>query len=222
MADEIENINKEAVKKKANGTIWQKVLWFIAFAVAFIVVKEGKQWWYGVSANNELEKIRETAAKEHPEQPISEAMRDAALKLSAEKLGKKSGAKKADTAAGQFIGYYFVNVWTRYDYCKGLGVDIGSYVEAFKVNNAKLYEKSRVIHSRGSYTADKVESETYRMLLPSMQKTIVDAMRDMAKQNNVNEVKICKVFSDRGEELANEMMLEKVSPALYKAMLEAQ
>lgn len=222
MADEIEEKNKEGAKNKTKGTIWQKIMWFIAFAVAFTAVKEGKQWWYGVNSKNNFEGMRETAAKEHPDQPISEAMRDAALKLTTEKLEKESGTKKADTAAGQFIGYYFVNVRTRYDYCKGIGVDIGSYVKAFKANNATLYEKSRVIHGRSPYTADKVELESYRMLLPTMQKTIVDAMGDMAKQSNISEVEVCKAFSDNGEELANEMMLEKVSPALYKAMLEAQ
>lgn len=215
---------------KPAKSITQKILWFVAFAVAFVAVKEIKQWYFdrqafekaGSAANQSMDEMRARAAAEHPEKPVAYAVQEEAVKRSNESLSQKSGDKKADAAAGQFIGYYMINVRTRYDYCNSLGVDISPYTNAFIAEHKDLYAKSRMIHARSPYTPDKIESAMYEQLLPTFQKTIVDAMSTIAKQNNATEKDVCVAFNTNGAELAAEMLLAKINPALNQAMLEAK
>ena len=215
---------------KPGKTAKQRVVWLISFVIAFLVVKEVKQWYFdnralenaGVAASQAMDDLRTKVAAEHPEKPVVYALQEEAVKQSAENLAKKSGDQKSDAAAGQFIGYYMINVRTRHEYCKGLGVDISPYTNAFVQENKDLYAKSRTIHARGPYTPDKVENEMYRQLMPSMQKTISEAMTAMAKQNNMTEKDVCAAFNANGVTLASEMQLSKISPALYQAMIEAK
>lgn len=208
----------------------KKFLWVVAVVAAFIAVKEGKQWWFdaramdkaGAAANKEMDDMRAKAAAEHPDKPVALAFQEEALKSTAEALAKESGDKKADTAADQFIGFYMANVRTRPDYCKALGVDISPFTNEFIAQHKDLYSKSRMIHARSPYAPDKIENEMFKQLQPTFKKTIQDDLALAAKQNNATEKDVCEVFASNGKEMAAEMHLSKLAPALYQAMVEAK
>lgn len=212
-------------KPKSSG----KFLWIVAFIGAFIAVKEAKRWWFeqqaiekaGATVEKQAEEMRQKGAEENPNNP-SEGFRQQALKQTGEDLAKNSGEKKADVAAGQFIGYYMVNTQTRYRYCKSLGVDITPFVLAFKADNKVFYEKSRAIHSRGPTDPDKIENDLYMQLIPTFNKVVKDDMEGMAKEYKVTPKDICTAFNTSGKELAAELTLAKANPALYQAMVEAR
>lgn len=204
----------------------KKILWVVAVVAAFVAVKEGKQWWFdaramdkaGAAANKEMDDMRAKAAAEHPDKPVALALQEEALKA----LAKESGDKKADTAADQFIGFYMVNVRTRPDYCKALGVDISPFTNEFIAQHKDLYAKSRMIHARSPYAPDKIENEMFKQLQPTFKKTIQDDLALAAKQNNATEKDVCEAFASNGKEMAAEMHLSKLAPALYQAMVEAK
>lgn len=215
---------------KPAKTLVQKLLWGISFAAAFVAVKEIKQWYFdnqaiekaGAAANQSMEELRAKAAADHPDQPLAYAAHEEAIRRSNETLAQKSGEQKADAAAGQFIGFYMINVRTRHDYCKALGVDISPFTNTFVAEHKELYAKSRMIHARSPYTPDKIENTMYVQLQPTLQQTISEAMTTLAKQNNVTEKDVCVAFNVNGAELAAEMNLAKVNPTLNQAMIEAK
>lgn len=207
----------------------KKILWVVAVVAAFVAVKEGKQWWFDAramdkavaAANKEMDDMRAKAAAEHPDKPVALALQEEALKWTAEALAKESGDKKADTAADQFIGFYMANVRTRPDYCKALGVDISPFTNEFIAQHKDLYAKSRMIHARSPYATDKIEN-LFKQLQPTFKKTIQDELALAAKQNNATEKDVCEAFASNGKEMAAEMHLSKLAPALYQAMVEAK
>lgn len=206
-----------------------KFLWIIVAIGAFIAVKQIKQEWYdqkaldkaGANAEQQMDAMRSQAAAENPNNP-TEALQEKLLKKSQEELAKKSGDQKADEAAGQYLGFYLINVRTRYEYCKAFGVNITPYVTAFKADNEALYQKSREIHARTAYSPDKIENELYKQVATSFHKTVSDDMQATAKEYKMTTKEVCLAFSSNAQELAKAMSLANVNPALYKAMVEAK
>lgn len=173
--------------------------------------------------NKEFDEMRARAAKEQPDRPPSYVVADEMLKKGEAKLAAATTpAKKADVAADQFIGFYFVNTKTRAAYCNTLGVDITSFVKAFAEDHAGFYQKSRQIHNRDPHGADQIEAGVYKMIEPQMQQFVAEDMKEAAKQNNVTEKRICEVFAENAREIAKEFALSAVNPTLYKAMMEAK
>ncbi len=216
---------------ESTGKTWlRKAMVILCWVVGFVAAKMIVQSYFdkqafktaGAEANKSMEELRAKAVAEHPDQPAAFAIHDEAIQRSSEELAQKSGNQKANEAAGQFIGFYMINVRTRHDYCKDLGVDISTYTKAFAAEHEALYAKSRTILGRGPYSPDKIEDMTYEQLQPILQKTISEGMATLAKQNKVTEKDICQGYSDKGAELASEMHLSKVNPALYQAMLDAR
>jgi len=90
------------------------------------------------------------------------------------------------------------------------------------MTHAQMYAKSRVINGRGPYTADKVETEVYRLLLPTFQKTINEAMTTMANEVKINETQLCQAFAENSQAVSEIFLLSKLNPVLYQAMSEAK
>lgn len=192
---------KQANFAKPSKSLVKNIGWFVAFVAAFVAVKE---------------------AKAMDDMPAALAMSKDALKQSVHSLAKESGSDKADTAAGQFIGFYLINVRSRHDYCKALGVDISAFTNEFVSEHKDLYAKSRVIHARSPYTPDQIESELFSLAQPTFKDTIGDAMSAMAKRKNMSEKDICVLFATNGKKYASEMHLSKINPTLFQAMSGAR
>ncbi|KVA47700.1 hypothetical protein [Burkholderia cepacia] len=220
--------NTNAPPKKSS---WKRrIVWLISFAVAFVAVKAYRQHIAdeealaqgAANATASMRELQDQAAKQHPEMPLGEAAREAAASQSQADLAAKSGAQKADAAAGQFLGYYLVNVRARPDYCKSQGVDITTFVEAFKQHNAAFYVKSRVINARGPYSADALEDMLYKQMGPSLEQTIRSTTEDAAARQNVSVAVVCQSLAASPEDAVQQLDLQRVNPALYQALTDAQ
>ena len=223
---------KQTSNKNGQSTVAvvKVLIWIASLAAGYFLVHEIKQRWSeqrsldkaGAIANKTFDELRDAAAKNHPDQSIAIAVQQEAIKRSEVELAKETGDNKSDAAAGQFLGFYLVNMRARSDYCKALGLDISPFTSAFERNHASLYIKSRLINSRGPFAPDRLESEMYKQLLPTFEKTIADEMRATASELKVTEADVCKLLSSNGEELAVSMQLSTVNPALSRAMIEAR
>lgn len=207
-------------KKKWIGYI----IGVLAFAIGFVVIKEAKEWYLTLESHQKLEQpmddFRAKAVAGHSDKPISVAVQEVATKQSIQSLKKKSGNDKADVAAGQFVGFYFVNVKARALYCKGHGVDISAFTNSFAKDHAELYSISRKIHNRGPMSADRVESETLAQILPTMERTIKESTEDYAKRNNMSVIEVCEALQENAVEAAKQMRLQTLNPTLYNALLQ--
>lgn len=200
----------------------------MAFAVAYYAVKGLRQDWTNKNAaergvSEAYKKIHEKAAQEHPDKPVSKALGEAASSLSQADLSSKTGAAKADTAAGQFLGYYLVNVRTRAEYCRNLGVDISPFVAAFRNHNAGLYAKTREIHSRETtISPDDLEETLYSAMKPTIERLLQDATAAVATENGITTTEVCEAFATEPALMVKELDLAKTNPTLRNALLEAQ
>ncbi|MBK3780103.1 hypothetical protein G3A43_07520 [Paraburkholderia aspalathi] len=207
----------------------RRIIGLIAFAIAFFAVRAYQQHaneealgQAAGKANASIQALQDQAEKQHPDMPLGEAARQAAASQSVAELAAKSGAQKADAAAGQFLGYYLVNVRSRPAYCQSLGVDITSFVEAFKQHNAALYTKSRVINARGPYSADALEDMLYKQMGPNLERAVGANIEDAAKRQGVTAAAVCQSVADSPAQMVQLLDLQTVNPATYQALMEAQ
>lgn len=225
--------NKEAVGgpgKKPAKSFAKRLLWAVSFVAAFAITRVVTQWYFdGQRLQNEANSssqmfntLRAKAIAEHPNQPAPYALAEEAVKASGERLSGASGESKAQEAAGQFLGFYLVNVRARREYCQRLGVDITPFVKAFSAEHKDLYEKSRKIIARGPYSPNQVEEKLYNMMQPTIQTTVGDAMRTMGSEVHASEQQVCATFNANGAKVANAFQLSTLNPALYRVMLEVK
>lgn len=208
-----------------------RIILFLISVIAILGLLLFKEWRsdqltskaVGSKASIMYDEIRDKAEANHPDKPLSESMRQEAVKKSGKDLSEKSGEDKAMSAASQFLGYYLVNVKTRYDYCKNLGVDITPFVSAFKAENKQLYEKSRAIVARGGVTSfEEIQDIYLKNSSPVISKVISDDMETAAKAHNISTKDVCGLYRSKGAELAALHKLSKRNPHVYKALVEAR
>lgn len=225
--------NKEAAgspRKKPAKSFAKRLLWAVSFIAAFAITRVATQWYFeSQRLHNEADSSRQMfntlqakAVAEHPDQPAPYALAEEAVKASGERLSGASGESKAQEAAGQFLGFYLVNVRARKEYCQRLGVDIAPFVEAFSAEHNDLYEKSRKIIARGPYSPSQVEEKLYNMMQPTIQTTIGDAMRTMGSEVHASEQQVCAAFNANGAKIADAFRLSTINPVLYRVMLEVK
>ncbi|MEK7888149.1 hypothetical protein AAB992_13595 [Burkholderia contaminans] len=210
------------------GKTARKIVSIVAFFVAFMAVKallghnarEDVLNRAAATADQKMQTLQTQAVQEHPDQALGDAMQQTVAKQAQSELSNKVGDAKADTAAGQFLGYYLVNIRARADYCKTQGVDISAFVEAFKRHNAVFYATSRTIHSRHG-SPDELESTLYKHMRPAMERTIRVSMTDYATRNNASVADLCRGFAESPEEAAQELDLSRMIPAVAQALNEA-
>ncbi|MFP6558885.1 hypothetical protein WJ542_11280 [Paraburkholderia sp. B3] len=216
---------------KPQKSPWRRrIVWFAAFVIAFVAVKSYKQHAADSEAiaqgtekaTASMQQLQSQAAQQHPDQPLGVATSNAAAAQGQARLASESGAQKADEAAGQFLGYYLANVRARFDYCKSQGVDISTFVSAFKQHNATLYEKSRVINARGPYSADVLEDTMYKQMGPTMEQMIRKNTEDLATRSNTTAAALCQALAASPVEAVNQLDLSQINPPLYQALSEAQ
>jgi hypothetical protein len=133
----------------------------LAFAVAFVLVKELKSSWVASSSMQEAGETASTAAgkairaaqsqatagKPATEFVIEKSQKEMTATLDKETTDK---TKQLVSASNFFFGAYVLNTRSRPDYCASLGVDIKSFVEAYKRQNQSVFEAAKKIQIKDS------------------------------------------------------------------------
>ena len=208
--------------------IGKKVVWVIALVAAFGAARYVKEAYTEKNAIERVEasidKLKGDAVAARPDLPPSEAVAVAAIKQAQDQDKRAqdqdkvysviSQDKKLLHAANQFIGFYYVNVKTRYEYCYKLGVDIAPFVTAFKTLHAEEFRIASDAHARKKVNTELMVSE----LEPTFWSTIDQAVLDAARQNKITPKDVCVGVAENGSALAAELSFKKMQPAGYAAL----
>jgi hypothetical protein len=121
----------------------------LAFAVAFALVKEFKTSWFasssmqeaGAGASAEAERaIRAAQSQASPDKSATEALVEEGRRDMTAALNDSATEKRKLISASKFFfGAYFLNTRSRPHYCASLGVNIGSFVAAYKTKHKDLF-----------------------------------------------------------------------------------
>lgn len=201
----------------ANKKIVVSVLVFVA---ALLVVRYAFEAYREhaamTEASNTIEQIKTDAAREHPDLPASVAMQKEAVAMTSERLDKESDAeKKLAIAAGNFFGFYLINVRERADYCRKYGVDIAPFVSTFQTLHLAELERARGIVAGTEATEDKI----YTVIKPQLGPLVEQDMYDISKHYNLTIKEACELFVTKGDVIANNMHLSKIQPAVYQVLM---
>lgn len=194
----------------------------VAAAIGFAAAQYGWQKYKDhlvqQSVQDENDKLRAIAAKDNPNAPTSEAMKQAAIKDSANTLNNSaSDADKRNNAAGTFFGFYMMNARARPEYCKNLGVDIHAFTDPFIGNHAKLMDASRPVMEKDGLDENKL----YEMLKPQIASALDQDMKDIANSAHTDIKGACQLMADRGSEIAGKMQFSATFPEAYKVLMPA-
>jgi hypothetical protein len=198
----------------------KKIVSMLVFVAALLAVRYAFDAYREHAAMNEasntLEQIKSDAAREHPELPASVAMQQEAVAMTSERLDNESDAeKKLTLAAGNFFGFYLINVRERADYCRNNGVDIAPFVSTFQMLHVVELERARDIIAGTDATEEKI----YTVIQPQLGPLIEQDMHDIAKHYNLTIKEACELFVTKGDVIANNMQLSKIQPAVYQVLM---
>jgi hypothetical protein len=122
----------------------------LAFAAAFILVRELKSSWFASTSMQEAgETASATADKEVRAAQNQATSGKTATEILVDKSRKEMTAtlsetttdkKKLMSASNFFYGAYFMNTRSRPNYCAALGVSIRSFVTEYRQRNKELFE----------------------------------------------------------------------------------
>jgi len=166
-----------------------------------------------------IEQLRRESIGKHPELPISEAMRrDALERTEADLRSQLTEQKRLAAAAAQFFGFYLMSTQTRADYCREQGVDIETYLDAFR--RAHATELAKVRKATLQNPIDEIQ--LYAELEPEFRKAAVQGFKDFASMYKISIRDTCKLFSKNGPAMAGAMHLSKLNPSLYQMITNIQ
>jgi hypothetical protein len=150
------------------------------------------------AVNKRMDELRARAEREHPDMAKSDALKEVASKEAAKKLATQTSSQQVETAASMFWGFYWINTKARADYCTRRGVDLGPFVTAFESeHSAELARAKAVFAATGTDPA-----EIYPVLLPRLEKTVEQDMKDVATGANAPLEEACNLFNEHAEQFA--------------------
>ena len=198
----------------------KKLIPIIAFAAAFyaakyFMVNTDKDAAF-ISAHAELDAIRADVRKNNPDEPEVLAVHEAASKKMAESINSKGTTEeKQRTAAGSFLGYYLVNYRQRAEYCNDLGVDIKSFISAFK----DLHKDEYTVAVKAVAATPEIIDELYAGLQSQFVTVIEQDMAYIAKVNDVSLAETCRLIADHADVLVPDMHISLTQPVVYQALM---
>lgn len=201
----------------------KKLLSVIAFAIAFLGVKYGFQYYQeqrAVSAvNQSIEQLKKDAVLKHPNTDLSIAMQQEAISQAQTKLTTQTDKKKQlEDAASMFMGFFLINTRTRPEFCNEQGIDIQAFVTAFEKQHGVELRKARQVMIDSGMDDNKL----YSLLEPQFQKMLLQDMNDISSTNKISMKDTCSLIADQGESLATRMHISKTQPKVYQVLLESQ
>ncbi len=204
----------------------------IAFVVAYVAVKEIKQYLVNESALSNAsvkteetinKKIEEAQTKATDEIPTIQVMKDDAKKEYAESLKNETDElKKLNNVANNFFGYYLVNVEGRKEYCEKYGVPIPKFVSSFKNYNKQLFDKATIVQINDFKRNNMVYSyeKMYKLLQPALAKIIEQDVSDIKKSMQINDVQACQMFEERANEIPVLIDYKKINAEAVKILMQ--
>ncbi|HEV7611866.1 MAG TPA: hypothetical protein VGO37_08335 [Steroidobacteraceae bacterium] len=125
-------------------------------------------------------------------------------------------AEKLQFAVGHFFGYYLINVETKVNYCRQLGVEISPFITAFKNANDDIYVKAAALLAK--------EGLTENQMLFKLQDRLVDltfkSMADQATAQGITTTVVCARLRDYGSRDPN-LAYRKSNPEVYRMLMDA-
>lgn len=162
--------------------------------------------------NKRMDDLRARAAREHPDMAATDAMKEVALKESAQKLATQTGDQQANTAADMFWGFYWANTKARVTYCAQRGVDLTPFTTAFAREHSAELQRANAI-----YSAAGVAPETLLpTVMPTLTKTVEQDMKDLASGAQVPLDQACDLVNENAEQLAK---LIQMPPHVKQALM---
>lgn len=203
----------------------------LAFTAAFVLVKEFKTSWFasssmqeaGAAASSEAERaIRTAKIQATPDKSATEVLAEKGRRdMTAALNDSATDKRKLISASNFFFGAYFLNTRSRPDYCASLGVNIGSFVAAYAAKHKDLFsaaEKLQIddFHEHG-YTYDL--ENFYKMMSPSLEKYIMQDMKDMSVAFKASERDVCESFERNATKWADGLDYRKRAPEVSQLLL---
>jgi hypothetical protein len=169
--------------------------------------------------------IRTAQTQATSDKAASDILADKGRKEATAKLNAATTDKKKLVLASRFFyGSYFINTRTRPHYCASLGVNIDSFVAAYKQASRELLEVAQKIQVNDfreqGYTYDI--DQLYKIVLPSAEKYVVQDMKDTAADLKVSEREVCASFEQNPTEWASETDFRKHAPPEVAQLLLPQ
>lgn len=196
------------------------VIFILAFVAVSAITRAGLDSYQKrkavAKAQQMMDQLKKDAAAKHPNMQPAEAMqREAAAQMSQKLAAETSDRKRLESAAGNFMGFYLVNVREREAYCRERGVDIASFVAAFQGGHARELLKAQEALANTPVGMD----ELYKRLKPQLAAVIAQDMLDITAQNKISEKQACELVAENGAALAAEMHLSRAQPAVHRALV---
>ncbi len=210
----------ESMTSEKCEPMMKSVIWIVSFAAAFIAVQYGMDYYQEYTAvnkaNRQIEAIREDVRKNNPDEPEVLAVQQAAIKKAEENINSKGTQReRVQTAAGTFLGFYFVNYRQRAEYCHEKDVDISPFTSAFKESHKEEYATAVNALSASPSDIDKL----FGMLKPYLVTVIEQDMEYIASENSVSLAEACQLIADNAPIMVPELHISIMQPAVHKTLM---
>jgi hypothetical protein len=189
-----------------------------AAALVFVRAEQSEVAQGAAAAAQELEKARSDASARLPDVPVSEAVHEDYSRKLEKSLDSAATdkARQSEMAANHFAGYMNVNVKTRVEYCRELGIDISAFASALAAGHTTELASAKAIHQRRGIDLESILAATKSQ----SRKTIEIDMQDIAGKIGGGTREARRVFADKAAQIANDMHISKVHPALHRALMQ--
>jgi hypothetical protein len=164
-------------------------------------------------------KIEADAKKDFPNLTYSEAVQQESVKKQKQSLAAmNSETERNQSAAGSFLGFYFMSARVRFDYCKDLGVDISSFVNGFKRVNKDSYDRAKIVLAHTTFT----EEQLFAQLKPQLEGFNEKNMADVASTQKMTTLQLCEQIRADPDPKVAQLVFSKVSPPTYEILSHVQ
>lgn len=165
------------------------------------------------NASKEVDKILANS-----KQMTAEAMQQKLINDSNNKLATITDvAKKENSAASLFIGYYLVNMRSRVEYCSKQGVDIAEFSNEFgKVNQRELVSARNILK-----LTHEAEDDFYQQSKDGFTKAIETQMQKQANEAKISMKDFCEAIKANSEVMADSLQYSKLVPIQSQILISA-
>ena len=167
------------------------------------------------AVGREVDEIRREAELSDSGEPLSTAMQEVATRKVAELINAQGSLlEKRTTAAETFAGFYLINARSRKEFCESLGIDISTFTNEFITSHNEEMAITKELYLKSPGDID----ELYKIINPQILGMLEQDMNDLAASINGTPTDACIVMEEYGLEVAKEMHLSIMQPAVFKAL----
>lgn len=193
----------------------------VGFAFGAWIVNAGLDAWRdrraGARAGEAIDQMQRSAAKKKGGAAVNATdLQAEAIEQTAKKLADEpDAAKRRLTAASNFMGFYFVNVRARLAHCRALGVELNRFPVQFRRQHQDEIARAQEILDAAKLSEDRL----YETTKDQLQRLVKLDMNDIATGANTDAKGACELLEEKGAEIAGQMHISKVQPAVHQALM---